>query len=52
MNPGGHYETLTPAEPGNVLALKHGVYARGTVLSPAGRELVSDLLALPHMIGG
>nr|MBA3427580.1 hypothetical protein [Actinomycetota bacterium] len=49
-NPNGNPPTLTPAPLGNTLALRHGAYGRQTTeLSEHGRELVEDLLGLPHM---
>jgi len=50
-NPNGHPETLAPAEPGNLLAAKHGVFsADRRALEPRAREIAERILEAPHTV--
>ena len=49
-NPRGHPPTLRH-EPGNTVAVRHGVYATGNrVLAPRAREIADALMAAPHTV--
>ena len=49
MNAHGHPETLVPAEHGNTLGVRHGLYSRsGRVLAPRAEEIADALMKLPH----
>ena len=50
-NPNGHPETLAPAEPGNLLAAKHGVFsADRRALESRAREIAERILEAPHTV--
>jgi hypothetical protein len=49
MNYRGHPETLRARQPGNVNAVKAGVYSP-RILQPRGREVAAALLAAPHTV--
>ncbi len=43
----GHPQTLQASHPGNLNAVRHGVYS-GRVLAPRAREIADALMDLPH----
>lgn len=49
-NPAGHPPTLRH-DPGNTVAVQHGVYASSNrVLAPRAREIADALMAAPHTV--
>jgi hypothetical protein len=51
VNPSGNTETLYPAHPGNVSAVKSGIYSRtGRVLAPRAAEIAAALMEAPHTV--
>jgi hypothetical protein len=49
VNSNGHPQTLVPAEPGNTLGVRHGVYSRsGRVLAARAEEIADALMHLPY----
>jgi hypothetical protein len=50
VNPNGNAETLYPAHPGNVSAVKSGIYSRsGRILAPRAAEIADELMSAPHL---